>query len=65
MESYGLTKEVSENYILVSMFTLERRNYTTSVFVNLQRAFETISHEVLLEKLNFYGVGETVFELVV
>ena len=35
---------------------LDARNYTTGVFVDLNKAFDTVDHNILLEKLDYYDI---------
>ena len=35
---------------------LNAGNYTTGVFVDLKKALDTVDHNILLEKLDYYGI---------
>ena len=34
---------------------LDAGNYTAGVFAELKKAFDTVDHNILLEKLGYYG----------
>ena len=35
---------------------LDARNLTAGVFINIKKAFDTVEHNIFLEKLDYYGV---------
>ena len=36
--------------------SLDKKKYTLGVFIDLKKAFDTVNHSVLIEKLNHYGI---------
>ena len=58
---FGLRKLYSTTLLLIK-FTdkvrslLDEGNYVISIFVDLTKAFETVDHEILLYKLDRYGI---------
>ena len=58
---FGFRKHYSTNHALLSIAesirkALDNKEYTCGVFVDLEKAFDTVSHSILLSKLNHYGI---------
>ena len=58
---FGFRQHYSISYALLSltesiMKPLDEGNFAFGVFVDLEKAFDTVDHNILLEKLDQYGV---------
>ena len=40
----------------------ENKEYTIGIFVDLKKAFDTVNHNILIDKLKFYGIHGTPLE---
>ena len=58
---YGFQKNVSTNHAIIDVVTnfsenINSKLYTGLVFLDLTKAFDTVSHEILIHKLDHYGI---------
>ena len=58
---YGFRKQYSTNHALVSIVekirsALHKNMYSCGVFIDLEKAFDTVNHRFLLSKLDHYGI---------
>ena len=37
-------------------FDIDRGKYTVMIFIDLKKAFDTVDHQILLDKMQFYGI---------
>ncbi len=63
-KQFGFRRKHSTNHALIELTesvrnALDKGKISYAVFIDLQKAFDTVDHEILLKKLEFYGIRGT------
>ena len=58
---FGFRKDFSTKHAILTLLestqkALDDGQFACRIFIDLEKAFDTVSHDILLEKLNYYGV---------
>ena len=58
---FGFRKNHSTNHAILSIIeqiqdTIKNNKFAIGIFIDLQKAFDTVNHSILLKKLNHYGI---------
>ena len=61
---YGFRRGHSTNHALIEITekirkALDSKKFACGIFVDLQKAFDTVNHDILLKKLEHYGIRDT------
>ena len=64
---YGFRKNSTESAVLElvdkTIKHMDSGDVPISIFLDLSKAFDTLDHDILLDKLSYYGVKETALSL--
>ena len=58
---FGFRKDFSTNHVILNLLesiqkVLDDGQFACGIFIDFEKAFDTVSHDILLEKLNHYGI---------
>ena len=62
-KQFGFHKNISTAHAVISLTgniekAIDNKMFVCGVFVDLQKAFDTVDHNILLHKLSYYGIRD-------
>ena len=59
---FGFRENHSTNHAIISIIQkiqdfIQNNRFSIGVFIDLQKAFDTVNHSILLDKLDHYGIS--------
>ena len=63
---FGFQKGKSTEHAILDIIlkALEKKEKACCIFLDFEKAFDTVNHEILLTKLEYYGVRGIAYELI-
>ena len=66
---FGFRKGYSTNFAMIILIdkisqALDEGSYVLGIFIDLSKAFDTVNHSILCEKLEFYGIRGIALDLI-
>ena len=55
-KQFGSRKDFSTNHAILNLLEIIQKALDDGLFIDLENTFDTVSHNILLEKLDHYGI---------
>ena len=55
-KQFGFRKDFSTNHAILNLLEIIQKALDDGLFIDLKNTFDTVSHNILLEKLDHYGI---------
>ena len=66
-KQFGFQRNNSTEHVILQLTrdiksSFEKGEYTLGIFIELSKAFDTADHQILIKKLQYYGIEDTALE---